>query len=65
MSHSEHPIESNAERGYQPQADAPDVLEKGYQPEASAPVDLSAVKPPQGGTAIESPQSSAEAGQNQ
>ena len=41
------------QRGYQPR---PDIAENGYQPQASGEVDLSAVTPPQGDTAIVSPE---------
>ena len=40
------------QKGYQPK---PDITGNGYQPQANDQVDLSAVKPPQGDTAIVPP----------
>ncbi len=41
------------QRGYQPR---PEITENGYQPQASGQVDPSAVKAPQGDTAIVPPE---------
>jgi len=43
------------QRGYQPRPDAAEE-QRGYQPQASGQIDPSAVKPPQGDTAIVPPE---------
>ena len=53
MSRETQSRRGEGQRGYQPR---PDITENGYQPQASGQVDPSAVKPPQGDSAIVPPQ---------